>query len=193
VECASCKAGIDEDFWFCDQCGVELFKCSQCGRLGKGKRCIFDGKPLVSLKSAANGDARPAQAAPAPTAAAPAAATPAATTRVAATAAAPAAPTPQGRLRLFNSAAGISLYPSSGDVLGRRNGPHAGELARFDQISSNHLKLQQWPDGHWSAVDLNSTNHSFYDGRQLEAFKDQELAPGSTLMLGDVVFQVSFE
>jgi hypothetical protein len=158
VECASCKAGIDDDSWFCDQCGVELFKCSQCGRLGKGKRCIFDGKPLVSLKTAAN-----------------------------------SAVHPQGRLRLFNAAQGLSLYPSSGDVLGRRNGPHVGELARFDQISSNHLKLQQWPDGHWSAVDLNSTNHSFYDGRQLEAFKDQALAPGSTLMLGDVAFQVSFE
>lgn len=105
--------------------------------------------------------------------------------------AAPAAP--QVRLRLFNSATGISLYPSNGDILGRRNGPHAGDLSRFDQISSNHLKLQQWPDGHWTAVDLNSTNHSFYDGRQLEAFKDQALVPGATLMLGDVAFQVSFE
>jgi hypothetical protein len=173
VECASCKAGIDEDSWFCDQCGVELFKCPQCGRLGKGKRCTFDGKPLVSLKTAANGDARPDAAA-------------------AATSATPA-PSRPGRLRLFNSAQGVILYPSNGDILGRRNGPHAGELARFDQISSNHLKLQQWPDGHWSASDLNSTNHSFYDGRQLEAFKDQALAPGSTLMLGDVPFQVSFE
>jgi predicted RNA-binding Zn-ribbon protein involved in translation (DUF1610 family) len=187
VECASCNAGIEDDSWFCDQCGVELFKCSQCGRLGKGKRCIFDGKPLVSLKSAANGAARPAPAAPVPAAAAATAAA----TPVAASAAAPAAQ--QGRLRLFNSATGISLYPSNGDILGRRNGPHAGELSRFDQISSNHLKLQQWPDGHWTAVDLNSTNHSFYDGRQLEAFKDQALVPGATLMLGDVAFQVSFE
>jgi hypothetical protein len=184
VECASCKSAIDDDFWFCDQCGVELFKCSQCGRLGKGKRCIFDGKPLVSLKTAANGEARPADPAAVPIAPTSSAPTPAQGNT---------SSTPQGRLRLFNSAQGVSLYPSSGDVLGRRNGPHAGVLARFDQISSNHLKLQQWPDGHWSAVDLNSTNHSFYDGRQLEAFKDQALAPGSTLMLGDVAFQVSFE
>jgi FHA domain len=197
VECASCKAGIDEDSWFCDQCGVELFKCPQCGRLGKGKRCTFDGKPLVSLKTAANGDARPDLAAAAASTATPlptSASTPASTPAPATTSAsATPAPTRPGRLRLFNSAQGVILYPSNGDILGRRNGPHAGELARFDQISSNHLKLQQWPDGHWSAADLNSTNHSFYDGRQLEAFKDQALAPGSTLMLGDVPFQVSFE
>jgi hypothetical protein len=192
VECASCKAAIDEDSWFCDQCGVELLKCSQCGRVAAGKRCTFDGKPLVPVRTAANGDARPAGAAViagAPTTAGTVTTAGAVTTAGTQT----QLVSPQRRLRLFNPSQGVSLYPSNGDILGRRNGPHAGELARFDQISSNHLKLQQWPDGHWSAADLNSTNHSFYDGRQLEAFKDQALAPGSTLMLGDVPFQVSFE
>jgi hypothetical protein len=40
---------------------------------------------------------------------------------------------------------------------------------------------------------LSGERRSFYGGRQLEAFKDQAPAPGSTLMLGDVPFQVSFE
>ena len=158
MECPTCKADVDDDSWFCDQCGTELFKCSQCGRPGKGKRCAFDGKPLTSCKSAVS-----------------------------------TAVTPNNRLRLVNSHHGVSLYPANGDVLGRRNGPHVGELARFDQISGSHLKIQQWPDGHWSAADLNSTNHSYYDGRQLEAFKDQTLAPGSMLTLGDIALQISFE
>jgi FHA domain len=183
VDCRSCKAGIEEDSWYCDQCGVELLGCPQCGRVAPGKRCAFDGKPLVPVRTLANGNARPEDPA----------VNPVASTSTSTSAAPTPSPSPPRRLRLFNPAQGVSLYPSNGDILGRRNGPHAAELSRFDQISSNHLKLQQWPDGHWSAADLNSTNHSFYDGRQLEAFKDQVLAPGSTLMLGDVPFQVSFE
>jgi hypothetical protein len=52
MECGNCKARIDDDSFFCDQCAVELFKCTGCGRLGSGKRCKFDGKPLVSLRDA---------------------------------------------------------------------------------------------------------------------------------------------
>jgi len=47
MQCPSCKETIDDDSRYCDQCGEQIMVCSVCGRSGKGKRCIFDGKELV--------------------------------------------------------------------------------------------------------------------------------------------------
>jgi pSer/pThr/pTyr-binding forkhead associated (FHA) protein len=87
----------------------------------------------------------------------------------------------------------IDLRPASGDVLGRRFGPHAEVLGRFSQISSNHLEVRQDADGDWHVKDLNSFNHSFYNGKKLVPQQEQRLEPGATLSLGDIAFGVSFE
>lgn len=52
IKCPKCQAEIEEDSYFCDQCGVELHICPSCGVLGKGKRCTRCGKPLVAKKDA---------------------------------------------------------------------------------------------------------------------------------------------
>lgn len=41
--CPDCKEEIDEDSLYCDQCGAALLRCSVCGRVGTGKRCIYCG------------------------------------------------------------------------------------------------------------------------------------------------------
>ncbi|HPN37954.1 MAG TPA: FHA domain-containing protein [Melioribacteraceae bacterium] len=51
--CAYCKADIEHDSFFCDQCGEELLLCEKCGKPGKGKRCTNDGGKLVSAKDKA--------------------------------------------------------------------------------------------------------------------------------------------
>jgi predicted RNA-binding Zn-ribbon protein involved in translation (DUF1610 family) len=48
--CAYCKADIEHDSFFCDQCGEELLICEKCGKPGKGKRCTDDGGKLISAK-----------------------------------------------------------------------------------------------------------------------------------------------
>ena len=96
-------------------------------------------------------------------------------------------------LCLRSAANGVELRPASGDLLGRRFGPHAGLLGRFSQISSSHLEVRRDADGHWYAKDLNSFNHSFYNGVKLTPQQEQRLDPGATLSLGDVAFSVSFE
>jgi hypothetical protein len=47
MQCPSCKEQIDDDSRYCDQCGSQIMVCKECGRPGKGKRCIFDGKEMV--------------------------------------------------------------------------------------------------------------------------------------------------
>jgi pSer/pThr/pTyr-binding forkhead associated (FHA) protein len=53
VKCAFCEAMIDDDSYYCDQCGEKIKLCPQCGKPGKGKRCIFDGEPLAAAEESA--------------------------------------------------------------------------------------------------------------------------------------------
>ncbi len=48
--CGFCKCDIENDSFFCDQCGAELLICEKCGKTGKGKRCIEDGGKLLTAK-----------------------------------------------------------------------------------------------------------------------------------------------
>jgi len=50
MQCPFCKAFIDDDSIYCDQCGKEIFICPKCNKPGKGKMCIHDGTPLISMK-----------------------------------------------------------------------------------------------------------------------------------------------
>lgn len=50
VNCPKCKAEIESDSHYCDQCGIELYICPQCHLFGKGKRCTQCGQVLESAK-----------------------------------------------------------------------------------------------------------------------------------------------
>lgn len=54
MKCPVCAARIDDDARFCDQCGVELFRCPQCGTVGRGPVCTKDGMPLGRFARAAD-------------------------------------------------------------------------------------------------------------------------------------------
>ncbi len=183
LECASCKAQLDPDSFFCDQCGVELLRCTACGRLGKQKRCMFCGKPLAPVRIAISTDrvatdSIAADPAPGPPPVSPP--TPGAAPSV-------------GKLRLSNAKQGIDLLPADGDILGRKFGQHVAVLGRFSQISSNHLQIKRASDGSWRVMDLNSFNHTFYNGAQLEPQRECPIAAGGRLGLADIELTVSIE
>lgn len=48
--CPKCKQLIDDDSWFCDQCGTELMVCPKCKTIKRGIRCNACGTKLVSAK-----------------------------------------------------------------------------------------------------------------------------------------------
>lgn len=50
IQCPKCKAEIDADSFFCDQCGEELMMCPKCKEPRKGKRCSQCGSVLVAAK-----------------------------------------------------------------------------------------------------------------------------------------------
>ena len=61
MKCFECKADIDDDSLFCDQCGAKIYLCPDCRVPGKGegKRCGLCGKKLVAADTIAS--AGPAQ------------------------------------------------------------------------------------------------------------------------------------
>ena len=190
MDCPNCKATIDDDSWYCDQCGEEILLCPQCARPGKGKRCIFDGKPLAPARSSTVTPATvtsppPSVATPVPPPAAPAAAV-GATTRLDAT-------PPALRLRLVCAARGLDFHPQDGATLGRRSGAHAALFAALPQISGSHLQLQRTAAGQWQATDLGSTNGSLYNGARLQARVPQAIAHGGVLTLADIPFAIVLE
>ena len=48
MKCPFCKAVIDDDSWFCDQCGKELKFCPECRQPKRGTECPACGADLVS-------------------------------------------------------------------------------------------------------------------------------------------------
>jgi hypothetical protein len=58
MKCPVCSARIDDDARFCDQCGVELFRCPQCGATGRGPVCTKDGSPMGRFASASSQSAQ---------------------------------------------------------------------------------------------------------------------------------------
>lgn len=50
IECPKCKAQLDEDGCFCDQCGSEIKECPSCRKVGRGSMCTRCGVALVSRR-----------------------------------------------------------------------------------------------------------------------------------------------
>ena len=48
MKCPFCKATIDDDSWFCDQCGKVMMFCPECRQPKRGTECPACGADLVS-------------------------------------------------------------------------------------------------------------------------------------------------
>lgn len=49
--CPKCKQLIEDDSWFCDQCGTELMACPSCRTIKRGMTCNQCGTKLVTAKA----------------------------------------------------------------------------------------------------------------------------------------------
>jgi len=51
MKCPYCKEVIDDDSWFCDQCGKEIKFCPECHQPKRGTTCAACGADLVSASN----------------------------------------------------------------------------------------------------------------------------------------------
>ena len=47
IICPNCKEEIEEQSYYCDQCGQRLSYCERCERVGIGRRCTHCGGLMV--------------------------------------------------------------------------------------------------------------------------------------------------
>ena len=172
MQCPLCKETIDDDSRYCDQCGEQIMVCSVCGRPGKGKRCIFDGKELVPATGGAS------------------------TLTVQSSAARPVS---QGngassgdKIKLTSQIHGIMIEAGDGDIIGRKNGAFAGVFSRFNYVSGTHCKIVKTAAG-WHIQDMGSTNGTFYNGMMLSPNMLYPLTSGTTIKIADIELLITYE
>lgn len=144
MKCYNCKSEIEDDSWFCDQCGVKLYICPDCRIPGKGegKRCGRCGKPLVEAKSLAQQPVTPPGGGEQPVR--------------------PAiddAPT-----MLVCDAQNVALQLVDGALIGRVYGLYSSQLAGLQFISASHATLKKEGD-HWIIADVGSRNGTAVNGK----------------------------
>jgi len=182
LQCPACKQSIDGDSLYCDQCGEQIFVCSVCGRAGKGKRCIFDGKEMITPgASGGSGSSSATEQINVPPAPQPVQ---------------PPAPPPQvttsNKIKFTAQNLGIVIDASEGDVLGRSKGTFAAVLGRLSHISGSHCKILK-TNGVWSIMDMGSTNGTFCNGIRINPNTPVNLFNGAKVKLADIEFVVSFD
>ena len=170
MQCPLCKETIDDDSRYCDQCGEQIMVCSVCGRPGKGKRCIFDGKELVPAAGSASMPTFQASV---------------------------SQPVPQSggtsgdKIKLTSQIHGIMIEAGDGDIIGRKNGAFANVFSRFNFVSGTHCKIVKTVAG-WHIQDMGSTNGTIYNGATLVPNALYPLTSGTTIKIADVELLVTY-
>lgn len=141
MKCHNCKSNIDDDSWYCDQCGTKIYLCPECRTPGKGegKRCGMCGSKLVPAQELAGTKNSAPQQPQQPRKPAPA-------------------------TKLVCRQENITLVLQNGAVLGRLEGPYQAMLSRLEYVSARHAQL--WAEGDkWIISDLGSRNGTAVNGQ----------------------------
>jgi hypothetical protein len=205
MQCPACKEQIDDDSRFCDQCGIQIMVCSECGRPGTKKFCNFDGKPMVLAGSGA-----PSPQVPTPVGQTPAQTggaqvqTPAQTSGAQVQTPVQQTPVQQtpvqqtmpqaaaGGNSVRFSGNGVVFEAKDGDVIGRKTGPFVNIFASQSYVSGTHCKVVKMPAG-WHIQDLGSTNHTFIQGKELAPNVPYPLANNTVVRVATTDFTVTFD
>jgi len=169
MQCPSCKETIDDDSRYYDQCGEQILVCSVCGRPGKGKRCILDGKELVPATGVASASQPVPQSQGINSGA-----------------------ISGDKVKLMSQMHGIMIEAQDGDTIGSQNGAFAGIFSRFKFISRTHCKIVKTAAG-WHIQDLGSTNKTFCNGTALVPNTLYPLENGATVKVADVELTATYD
>ena len=172
--CVFCSGSIDDDSFYCDQCGKEILMCPECGRSGKRKVCTFDGTALVPVKSGS--------VASSPT-----------VVDASKEVAEKKAQTEESILHLVNKTLGLDLKPQDGDIIGRNSGQFVDAFGKYPQVSGKHIEVNFDSKIGWLVKDLGSTNGTKYNKKKLEPFKLCALTDKTYIHIANIEFYIRIE
>ncbi len=186
MTCGKCKADIDNDSIYCDQCGEELLICPKCGNPGKGKICTQDGTKLVSAKEI-NGTPQTSST-PTPASATGGGQIPEQEKTV--KAGSGSAVSAIGTISFANKAINVNFNAKDGDIIGRKNGSFVNIFGKYSEVSGTHAKITLVPHKGWHITDLGSSNGTKYNGKNLNPNAPQLLEDKSFVQIAHIEFYV---
>lgn len=172
MKCPFCKAVIDDDSWFCDQCGKELKFCPECRQPKRGTECPACGADLVNAQ--AFFDKKPDPPKPEPQQPEPKKSEPQKAVQE------KAVPT-------ILEGNGLKLALKEG-VFGRTTGIYP-EFSNQIYISGRHGELR-CDNGQWQIRDLGSHNGTFVNGVKLTPNSWTELHLGDQVKIATTILIV---
>lgn len=189
IICPSCKEEIEDDSHYCDQCGQELVYCSNCGRVGMGRRCTSCGGLMVSYDELEQQRNNPGQQASAGTVMTVGQATQ--TSRRAPEGSQMPVQSGIPTLTLYNPTLDIRMVGVNGAVIGRRQGPYQQLFEGNMYVSGVHAQLIYKPDTGWNIIDKHSSNGTKLNQREVMPDVPMSLKSGDIVTLANVNLQVS--
>jgi len=197
IICPNCKEEIEDRSHFCDQCGQELVYCSNCGRVGKGRRCTHCGGLMVSADDLGKKEASAVSMSAAMNVSV---ANPLFSQVTQASLREPEPAEPQQpvatksgipSLTLYNPSLDIRMVGVNGAVIGRRQGPYQQLFDGNMFISGVHAQLIYKPDTGWCIIDKHSSNGTKLNQRDLLPDVPMSIKSGDIVTLANINLQVS--
>lgn len=181
MKCPYCKAVIDDDSWYCDQCGKALMFCPECHQPKRGTECPACGADLVDAKTyhAPKASTTPSQAASTPPQGA--------STTPQAASTPPKADIPAQATPTLLEGAGFRLSLKEG-IFGRTTGIYP-ELSTQIYVSGRHGELR-CEKGQWQIRDLGSHNGTLVNGRKLIPNAWTDINVGDILKIATIILTV---
>lgn len=187
IICPNCKAEIEENSNYCDQCGQSLVYCSSCGRVGTGRRCTYCGGLMVSADELI--EQRKGK---------PKYHTVGEVSQTFATGGVTANGTPKAggpegipTLTLYNPSLDIRIIGVNGAIIGRKQGPYQQLFDGNMYISGVHAQLLYKPDSGWCVIDKHSSNGTKLNQRDLLPDIPMSVKTGDIVSLANINLQVS--
>ena len=192
IICPSCKEEIEEQSFFCDQCGQGLLYCSNCGRVGVGRRCTHCGGLMISPGDSERQQEQ-ANLSTVHSSAAEISRT-FATERERSQSMPPLPDTQmQGMptLTLYNSSLNIHIVGINGAIIGRRQGPYHQQFEGNMYVSGVHAQLIYKSDLGWCIIDKHSSNGTKLNERDLMPDIPMSIKSGDIVSLANINLQVT--
>jgi pSer/pThr/pTyr-binding forkhead associated (FHA) protein len=186
IICPKCNEEIEEQSYYCDQCGQKLFYCSRCGHVGIGRRCTNCGGMMASPNDEENSNSQTSFSMgissnlPGYVSAVPQAK--------------PNASDQSNKsLKLSNSSLAISMQGLDGAIIGRRQGPYVQFFENNMYVSSVHAQLHYKNNSGWYIIDKHSSNGTKLNNRPIQPDVEMLLSDGDVVMIANVNLEVSIE
>lgn len=190
IICPSCKEEIEDGSHFCDQCGQELVYCSNCKRVGLGRRCTYCGGLMVSAEEFSQQRAASGSSAVNNSVAA---------FSTMGTSVSGASFVNQQlpvqsvmpTLTLYNPSLDIRIVGINGAIIGRRQGPYVKVFESNPYVSGLHAQLIYKPDMGWCIIDKHSSNGTKLNQRDLMPDVPMSIKSGDIVTVANINLQVT--